>query len=249
MSEDAAKAALEAYSRNADTGRFSFTWTNLHPAVSSRGQQHTLSCHRYKDAKCKFQLVLEHTTEGVIIQRASLEHSHPLPTSLAEANSHAALRLIPRPLVELAQTCAGAGLIPSKVNDMLQERARELQLQVTWNYHDVYRLVSATAAEKTLDAMGMLELLMERSKLLGLPFSIKSGDDGRLERAFFVLEGGQSLYAQQVAHMKTFTLFDTSVRCTLLICSFPSLVANDCVVASFTPSPLFSCSSRRTATA
>jgi hypothetical protein len=211
-SDAEAKKALEDHARNSADGRYALCWTNLRPGCGTRGQQHTLSCHRHTADKCKFQLVLELTTEGVIIQRAALEHSHSLARSLAEANAQAALRHIPEELIELARTCSGAGLSPAKVNVLLAERARELRLEVSWNYQDVYRLLGASAAEKSLDACGMLELLMDRRQLLGLPFSVMSGEDGRLERALFVLEGGQQLYAQQVACKRTITLFDLTVR-------------------------------------
>jgi hypothetical protein len=50
--------------------------------------------------------------------------------------------------------------------------------------------------EKAFDATGFLEKLVERNKLLGLPFYMATDADGRLSRVLFVLEGGLQAYVR-----------------------------------------------------
>jgi hypothetical protein len=144
--------------------------------------------------------MLEDTTTGWAIYSVNSTHNHALVQSLAEANSHAGMRIIPDELKPIALMLAQAAQPPAQINRVLVSHwANTKGADPTWNYNDVYSLVSATAAEKAFDATGFLEALAERNKLLGLPFYMATDADGRLSRVLFVLEGGLQAYVRSIS--------------------------------------------------
>ena len=195
---DAAEAELAPWCRDTTLcgGGWGVSRRDLRLPNTQRGTQRVLACHM-RSKQCPWRLTLEESTAGWVARSLNAEHkNHDLTQSLAESNSYAGMRDIPSQFHDLMLMLAAAGQSPGNICKVVAAAADRAKIPVTWNYHDVYTFVSATAAEKAFDATGLLELLEERQKLHGLPYHYSTDADGRLSRVFAVLVGGLEDYAK-----------------------------------------------------
>jgi hypothetical protein len=212
-SDEAAKAAIEKWCLNPKTGNggFGISWCNRRAANTTRGVQHTLACHLNGKQGCKWQVKLEQSAVGWVMYTASFQHNHALTQSATESLAYTGMRSIPDDFIDLAQTLAKAGLPASEIDKVLKVKASQNGEDVTWVQKDIHYAVAPSTEERAFDSTGLLQKLIEREKLRGLPFAYSTKPDGSLSTVFFVCEGGLELYAVGVRVNKTILHYDTTV--------------------------------------
>lgn len=225
-SSDDAKAELEKWAGDVTTcgGGWGISWCNSRSANTQRGPQRVLGCHLRSEVKesCKWLLTLEESTAGWVVFAYTPSHTHALTQTLAESNSHAAMRGIPQEFHDLVRVLSAAGQPPAAVDKVLRAAADRDNIDVTWVYNDVYHFMTATTAEKAFDATGFLEQLEERRKLYGLPFYYLTDADGRLSRVFVVLAGGLEGYAKSISFVDDVEVNQAAVQYDLTV-RYPAL--------------------------
>ena len=207
-------AALAAINRWASDhtkvgGSWGVTWANgVNAGNSKRGPQHSLCCALRKKHQCGWSMRLEETTDGWMIytfsEHKSAEgrplakengHSHDLTVTLGQRLSQAAQREIPGELHEIAKLMRKSGSAIKDVENFLRVKVTNSGDTAAFTYDDVRHLVGATTAQRAWDATDFIEQLEERRKLRGLFYKFSLDSDGRLENAFFVMDGAMEIYA------------------------------------------------------
>ena len=223
---DNAKAELEKWAGDVTTcgGGWGISWCNARSGNTQRGPQRVLGCHLRSEVKenCKWLLTLEESTAGWVVFAYTPAHTHVLTQTLAESNSHAAMRGIPPEFHDLIRVLAAAGQPPAAVDKVLHAAADRDNIAVTWVYNDVYHFMTATTTEQAFDATGFLEQLEERRKLYGLPFQYSTDADGRLSRVFVVLAGGLEGYAKGISFVEDVEVNQAAVQYDLTV-RYPAL--------------------------
>jgi hypothetical protein len=175
---------------------------------SARGAQRVLGCALHKQKGCGWSGRLEETTEGWLWYSFSrhkggesrpppLEcgHSHDLTTTLGQRLAHATQREIPEELHDIAKLLRKSGAAIKDVENFLRVKVTSMGDTAAFTYDDVRHLVGATTAQRAWDATDFIEQLEERRKLRALFCKFSLDADGRLENAFFVMDGAMEIYA------------------------------------------------------
>lgn len=180
--------------------------------MAQRGARNTFGCNGRAKCGCTWQLTLEFTEEGWVVQNTHALHTgHMLPTTLAESNATAQLRFIPEQYLQQAKSMVAGGCITvGKTNHWMQQQARADGIQVTWTYQDLYTATSASTAARLLDATAFIEMLTARTKTDGLYHSYTTDEDGALNKGFFVMAGAVDRWA--VGGDANVVIYDTTVR-------------------------------------
>ena len=190
-------------------GSWGVRWANgVNKGNSKRGPQHSLCCALCKKHQCGWSMRLEETTDGWMIytftEHKSAEgrplakengHSHDLTVTLGQRLSQAAQREIPGELHETAKLMRKSGSSIKDVENFLRVKVTSSGDIAAFTYDDVRHLVGATTAQRAWDATDFIEQLEERRKLRGLFYKFSLDSDGRLENAFFVMDGAVEIYA------------------------------------------------------
>ncbi len=104
-------------------------------------------------------------------------------------------REIPEELHEIAKLMRKSGSSIKDVENFLRVKVTSSGDTAAFTYDDVRHLVGATTAQRAWDATDFIEQLEERRKLRGLFCKFSLDADGRLENAFFVMDGALEIYA------------------------------------------------------
>ena len=207
-----------------DGGGFGLVWTHGRCLGNGkRGDQHRMGCDQHRKQSCGFSITVEETTDGwrVCAYAEHVEtagkppvtetgHSHALTATLGERLAHATQREIPESLHADAQLMYKSGSTVKDVENWLRAKAREAGCDAVFTYHDVFRLVAASTSDRAWDATDFVEALQSRLADHGHAYSIHLSEEGRLERAFFVMDGALEIYA--AGGTAPVVGFDTKVR-------------------------------------
>ena len=192
-----------------DGGGFGLVWTHGRlPGNRKRGVQHRMGCDQHKKQGCGFSITVEDTTMGWMVcgyadhqeklgrlPVTEMGHSHALTATMGERLAHATQRQIPEDLHADAQLMRKSGSSVKDVENWLRAKARKAGDNAAFTYQDVYRLVAASTSDRAWDATDFVEALQQRLAERGLAYDIHLSDEGRLERAFFLMEGALEIYA------------------------------------------------------
>jgi hypothetical protein len=190
-------------------GSWGVTWLEgRRKGNSARGPQHGLGCDQHKKQGCGWSGRLEETTEGWMWYSftehkgadgkplaSESGHSHALTTSLGQRLVHATQREIPVELRDIAMRLRKSGTSIKDVENFLRGEVLHKGDVPAFTYSDVRHLVGATTSERAWDATDFIERLEERKRLRGLFCKFSLDFDGRLENAFFVMDGAMEIYA------------------------------------------------------
>ena len=190
-------------------GSWGVTWTKaMSKGNSARGPQRVLGCDQRKKLQCGWSMRLEETTDGWMIYSFTEHrsgdgklpanesgHSHDLTVSLGQRLAYANQREIPEELHDIAKLMRKSGASIKDVENFLRVKVTSMGDIAAFTYDDVRHLVGATTAQRAWDATDFIEQLEERRKLRGLFCKFSLDADGRLENAFFVMDGAMEIYA------------------------------------------------------
>lgn len=210
-----AEAALAEINRWASDhkkpgGGWGVTWAKgVYPGNSKRGPQRPLCCDQHRKKTCGWQGWLEETTAGWMWYSFKAHdckttpaadghvpgHSHTCNVTMGQRLVHATQRNIPRELHDDAQLMRKSGCSIKDVENWLRLKMTQSGDDAAFTYADVRQLVGASTSERAWDATFFIETLAERESSRGLPFFIKLDEDGRLENAFFLMDGGLEVAA------------------------------------------------------
>ena len=220
-----ALAALNGWAADHRThgGGFGLVWTHgRYPGNGRRGDQHRMGCDQHRKQGCGFSIMVEETTDGWVVGAYAEHvetvgklpvngagHSHALTASLGERLAHATQREIPEVLHADAQLMYKSGTTVKDVENWLRAKAREGGCDAAFTYHDVFRLVAASTTDRAWDATDFVEALQRRLAERGHAFHIHLSDEGRLERAIFLMDGALEIYA--AGGTAPAVVFDTKV--------------------------------------
>ena len=244
-SDTLALAALNNWAADHRThgGGFGLVWTHGRcPGNGRRGDQHRMGCDQHRKQGCGFSITVEETTDGwmVVAYAEHVEtegkvpvtetgHSHALTATLGERLAHATQREIPEALHADAQLMYKSGSTVKDVENWLRAKARDDGCVAAFTYHDVFRLVAASTSDRAWDATDFVEALQRRHAEHGHVFHIHLSDEGRLDRAFFLMDGALEIYAAggtaQVVVFDTKVCLPTSSACLSPLSSYCALAA------------------------
>ena len=178
------------------------------PGNSARGAQRVLGCAEHKKSSCGWKGRIEETTAGwmwysfsphadVVGKLPALEngHSHALTVTLGQRLAHATQRDIPSELHDTAKLLRKSGASIKDVENFLRLKVQTEGDVAAFTYSDVRHLVGATTSERAWDATDFIQRLDERREGRGLFYEVLLSSEGRLESAFFVMDGAVELYA------------------------------------------------------
>ena len=190
-------------------GSWGVTWLKgVDKGNTARGRQHALGCDQQKRQHCGWRMTLEETTKGWMIYSFTEHkggdgklpptehgHSHDLAITLGQRLVRITQREIPEELHEIAKLMRKSGSSIKDVENFLRVKVTSSGDTAAFTYDDVRHLVGATTAQRAWDATDFIEQLEERRKLRGLFCKFSLDSDGRLENAFFVMDGAMEIYA------------------------------------------------------
>ena len=199
-----------AFDFNFGGGRFKLILGSFKKANSARGDQRRLICSRSKENKakadlrrtfsdkcnCPYHIIIEDCIEGWIIFNGHFFHNHELIQTTGSSLSQSALRFIPDQLIDIGEICKRAGYAPTLINRVLQSEAFHQNIEITWNYNDIYNHFKPSSREKGFDATNFVEYLHQRNLDKSLFYATVTDTDGCLIRAFWISEKGTQTWTQ-----------------------------------------------------
>jgi len=170
---------------------------------------------------CKFQISLEHCTEGCQITAVTPHHNHDLAKSIVEANANSATRAgIPEVFRSLAEQMSKGGSNAGVINHTLRENAAVMGVPVTWTYNDIYNRVMPSTTQRAFDSTDYIAMLQETGRLHEYHVEASTGEaainPNELSRVFDVKDGGLEAWSRNTDFNLTIgsldDILDTGLR-------------------------------------
>jgi hypothetical protein len=159
-----------------------------------------MECTQASKLQCKYKLCYEQASDlQYYLLNATHEHQPKclLDPGLTPGQVRAkGVNHISAGLLVEAHSARAAGFNTADVNKLLKNKAKELGLDVTWNWHHLDHKLSTVFGNVRSDASGLTDWLGERKYKQGLMTEYTTDLEGCLERAFFVEKGAKEHWAQ-----------------------------------------------------
>ena len=177
-------------------------------ATGSRGPTQAFWCDRQgageksglMGCNCSWCIKYEFSTEGWVLVGYQASHvargsdanalpCHELESTLTAAMAFGSRRHIPDELTSTGELLAQSGIGAAEIQHILEQKAKNEDIDITFNYKDVYDAFPTNVAARGFDAKGLVELLAARENELGQRYFMTTDTCGFVNKVFFQLEG------------------------------------------------------------
>ncbi|XRB19266.1 MULE domain-containing transposase [Pseudoscourfieldia marina] len=147
---------------------------------------------------CKFGFEVHQSTDDtwhVASGTFIMTHNHPIAITEAAILASATTRSpIPEKLVTTAKAMYAQNAPVSQIHKVIGELHKLSGGEVNWSYKDLYTSLAPDGNDKRLDATSLIERLIQRYEETGLPYAYHSGEDGSLQRVFWVAKNAREFF-------------------------------------------------------
>lgn len=143
---------------------------------------------------------------------AKLDHApgclHGPDETVAEKRARGEL-FVPEHLIKDGMALRRAGFSTTLVNKALRSKAKEENLDMTWNWHHFNHKLESVLGKIAWDARVLCQWLSEREHMLNLTARYEQNSEGCLDKVFFLEEGAKEHWAKG-----NHVLFYDTTHCT-----------------------------------